>query len=137
MKHFMYGAAALVLSIGITATSCTKSSDATCNAGSGGNTQVVVRATVNGVPVINTEGNDTAYVKYGATQFPGYNPASYDKAYAGEAGEDHIHLTGLQCGSYYILRTSYDTLRKRRFTRDAAISFTKTSGEIDTTLELQ
>ncbi len=138
MKYFMLSAAVLTLSFGITASSCKKSSDnATCSAGTGGSTQIVVRATINGVPVINTDGNDTAYVKFGATQFPGYNPASYDAVYAGEEGEDHIHLKGLQCGSYYILRTSYDTLRKRRFTGDAAISFTKTSGEVDTTLVLQ
>ncbi len=141
MKKIMYGAIALltagILLSGIS--SCKKSDDngATCQAGDGGITQVVVFATIGGDTVLNTAGNDTAYVKYGATSSPGTDPALYDKAYAGEAGENHIHLTRLNCGSYYIYRVSHDTATGLRYSGGTALSFTQTSGEVDTVIALQ
>jgi hypothetical protein len=141
MKKIMYSALALFTAVALTAgpSSCKKSDDnnPTCQAGDGGNTQVVVYATVNGDTVLNTEGNDTLYVKYGTTASPGNDPASYDKAFAGEEGENHIHVTHLQCGSYYLYRTSYDTATGLRYTGGTGISFTKSSGELDTVIALQ
>ncbi len=141
MKMFNYGAAVLLTSAALLSgiSSCKKSDDnaAVCQAGDGGNTQVVVFATRGGDTILNTAGNDTVYVKYGASQSPGTDPAQYDKAFSGEAGENHIHLTRLKCGNYFLYRVSHDTLTQQRYTGGTAISFTKTSGEIDTVISLQ
>jgi hypothetical protein len=140
MKKIMYGALALFTAAALMTgpSSCKKSDDnnPTCQAGDGGNTQVVVYATINGDTVMNTDGNDTVYVKYGTTVSPGTDPSAYDKAFAGEAPENHIHITRLSCGSYYLYRTSYDPVSGRRYTGGTGISFTKTSGEVDTVIAL-
>lgn len=141
MKKIMFGALALFTAAALLAgpSSCKKSDDSnpTCQAGDGGNTQVVVYATINGDTVINTDGNDTVYVKYGTTTSPGTDASAYDKAFAGEELENHIHVTRLNCGSYYLYRTSYDTSTGLRHTGGTGISFTKTSGEVDTVIALQ
>ncbi|MBS1616499.1 MAG: hypothetical protein JST06_10330 [Bacteroidetes bacterium] len=141
MNKLSICAAALLCSAALFSSfsSCKKSDDngLSCPAGDGGNTQVVVFATRGGDTILNTAGNDTVYVKYGASQSPGTDPALYDKAFAGEQGENHIHLTRLKCGTYFLYRVSWDPLSQQRYSGTVAISFTKTSGEIDTLITLQ
>lgn len=121
----------------VTASSCKKKETETCAAGGGGNAQIVVFAAHNGVVLINSEQHpDTAYVKYGSATSPGTNPAAYDTYFVSEAGEDHIHLTHLKCGSYYVYRTAFDTTTGIRYTGGAGVSFTQTSGEVETTINV-
>lgn len=126
--------------LAVTVTSCNKKDDnPTCTAGSGGNVSIVVFAKHAGNTIINTEQHpDTAYVKYGATTSPGTNPALYDTYYVSEEGEDHIHLTNLKCGNYYVYRTAFDstTTPGTRYTGGTAVSFTKTSGEVDVDIDV-
>lgn len=137
MKNTLIGAQAFLIAICIVAgTSCRKSDDnLTCNAGGGGNVEIVVFALHNGDTLVNyTQHTDSALVKFNATGSPGTSPGAYDKIYVGEPGEDHIHLTNLSCGTYFVYRTAYDSVSGNRYTGTAVVSFTKTSGEVDTAI---
>ena len=134
-KVFRNFAALLTISILISFASCRKKDDPTCAAGSGGNVEIVVFAKHNGNIIFNSQQHpDTAFVKFGATSSPGTNPSAFDIYYVSEEGEDHIHLTSLHCGSYYIYRTAYDTTTNTRYTGGLGLNFTQTSGEVDTTI---
>lgn len=121
----------LLLTVLFSITSCRKQQDSTCQAGSGGNVEIVVFAVHNGDTLINSlQHQDTAYIHYGSTTSPGTDPAAYDAFYVADAGEDHIHLTHLKCGSYYVYRTAFDTVTQTRYTGGAGVEVTKTSGEV-------
>jgi hypothetical protein len=138
MKYNLPGAIALIIAVSIATASCSKTeSNPTCNASGNGNVAVVVFALHNGDTLINSvQETDSALVKFNATTSPGNSPADYDKIFVGEPGEDHIHLTNLSCGTYFIYRTSYDSASGSRRTGSAVISFTKTSGEVDTAINI-
>ena len=113
---------------------CKKSENATCTAGAGGNTQIVVFALHNGDTIIHpSQQGDTAFVAWADAGDPP-NPSYYDKYYVAEPGEDHIHLKNLNCGRYRIRLSVYDTVAMKRLTGSASISYTKTSGEVDTAI---
>src|SRR2546423_233216 len=131
----LYAAALMIIAGMITSSSCKKDEEPTCPAGAGGNVEIVVFAKHNGTLIINSlQHPDTAFVKYGTTTSPGINPIAYDTFYVSEENEDHIHLPGLKCGSYYIYRTAYDTTTHTRYTGGLGLSFTKTTGDVDTTI---
>lgn len=129
MKFFMSGLVLFTTLVFIS--SCKKQEDPVCQAGSGGNVQIVAFAIHNGDTLINSEQHpDTAFVHYGSTTSPGTDPAAYDAFFVSEAGEDHIHLTHLSCGKYYIYRTAFDTVTQTRYTGGMGVEVTKTSGEV-------
>jgi hypothetical protein len=137
MRNTLMGAIALFIIVSIIAAASCKKGDSnpTCNAGAGGNVEIVVFALHNGDTLINyTQHTDSALVKFNATSSPGTSPSAYDKIYVGEPSEDHIHLTNLSCGTYFIYRTAYDSVSGNRYTGTAVVSFTKTSGEVDTAI---
>ena len=102
-----------------------------CVAGSGGNVEIVTFAIHNGDTLINSDQKqDTAYIHYGSTTSPGTDPAVYDDYFVSEAGEDHIHMNNLKCGSYYIYRTGFDSVSQTRYTGGMGVEVTKTSGEV-------
>jgi hypothetical protein len=139
MKNILIGATALIVALClITAASCKKTdNNPSCNAGAGGNVEVVVFALHNGDTLINSsQHTDSALIKFNATSSPGTSPSDYDKIYVGEAGEDHIHLTNLTCGTYFVFRTAFDSLSGERYTGSAVVSFTKTSGEVETAISV-
>jgi hypothetical protein len=139
MKNILNGALALIITVSIiTAASCKKSEDdPTCNASGSGNVDIVVFALHNGDTLINPASHtDSALVKFNATTSPGTSPSDYDKVYLGDAGEDHIHLTNLSCGTYFIYRTAYDSASGNRYAGTAVVSFTKTSGEVDAAINV-
>lgn len=139
MKNNFLRIAALSTLCALLIVSCKKKADSpSCTAGGGGNAEIVVYAAHNGTILINSAQHpDTAFMKYGTTVSPGTAPAAYDAYYVSEAGEDHIHVTHLTCGSYYIYRTAFDTTNNMRYTGGLGISFTQTGGEIDTTINVQ
>jgi len=109
---------------------CKKSDD--CVGGSGGNLTLVVRLQHHGKTIYN-QGNyrDTVYIKYNSQDNPGSNPLSYSTAFIGDSGEDHVHVTGLQCGNYYIYGVGLDTSIHERVTGGIPYSTSQKSGEID------
>jgi hypothetical protein len=122
----------------LTVFSCKKNDDkpvTQCVAGTGGDVNLVSYAVHNGDTLMNYESHpDTAFVKFGASTFPGTNPSSYDTYFVSEEGEDHIHIKGLKCGQYFIYRTAYNEPDSTRYLGTLSINFTKTSGEIDTAI---
>lgn len=127
--------ALLVLSV----FSCKKDDDdkpaTQCIAGLGGDFRIATYAVHNGDTLLNYKSHpDTAYVKFGATTFPGSNTAAYDTYFVSEEGEDHIHLSGLKCGKYVIYRTAYNEPDSTRYQGFLSIDITKSSGEIDTAI---
>lgn len=124
----------LLFFIAILASACRHSDDMTCMAGSGGDVEVVVYANHNGTNLINYLHPDTAFVKYGTTTSPGNSPAIYDTYFVSEEFEDHIHVTHMKCGSYYIYRTAFDSVANKTYYGGLGITFSQTTGEIDTTI---
>jgi hypothetical protein len=123
------------LSVAFISISC-KKKGSDCNAGTGGNLTVVAFLKHHGMVITNKAWHpDTVYVKFNAQNSPGTNPSSYDKFFVGEAGEDHIHLEGLQCGDYYFygtgLDTTLDTIQNPHVSGGIPFSTENTSGEID------
>jgi hypothetical protein len=99
-------------------------------AGTGGNVTIVASLFHHTESVPNLPGHlDTVYLKYN-TQNGDSNLANYDTYFVGEAGEEHVHLTGLKCGDYYIYGVGFDTM-EGRVKGGIPYSFEQTSGEID------
>jgi hypothetical protein len=114
--------------------SCKKAENATCAAGPGGNTEIVVFALHNGDTIIHSvQQADTAFVAWSDPGDPP-NPNFYDKFYEAEAGEDHIHLTNLHCGTYRVRLSVFDSVSRKRLTGIATVSYAKSSGEVDTAI---
>jgi hypothetical protein len=136
MKRFRIIGSALFF-IAAIASSCKKSeSNPTSVAGAGGTTQIVVYAVHNGDTIIHSaQQPDTAFVAWADAGDPP-NPAYYDKFYVAEPGEDHIHLSSLNCGRYWIRLSVFDTVAMQRFTGSTSISYTKTSGEVETAINV-
>jgi len=120
----------IIICIALAGASCKKKKQ--CSAGAGGNVTVVVFPQHHGKAIPNKANYpDTVFVKFNTQEFPGTNPALFDAQYIGEAGEDHIHLTGLKCGDYFIYAVGFDTTISQRVTGGIPYSFTQTSGEVD------
>jgi hypothetical protein len=125
-----------VLGIGLllfTSISCDKKED--CVAGTGGNVTIAAFPKHHG-EVIYSQANypDTAYLKFNTQDFPGESPLDYDLVVVAEEGEDHVHISGLKCGEYYIYMTGWDTSINQRVKGGIPYSFEQTSGEIDLTV---
>jgi hypothetical protein len=127
--------AGTLFSLVVLSASCHKSDDnAVCIAGTGGNTELVVFARHNGNTIIHSfQQPDTAFLTW---TDPPVGPDYYDKAYAAEPGEDHIHIPNLKCGSYTVRLSVYDTVAGKRYSGRMSLAFTKTSGEVDTAIDV-
>jgi hypothetical protein len=103
--------------------------DSSCIAGHGGRVTIVVYANYGTTPLLNSVTHpDTAFIKFGTSEFPGKEPSFYDTAFIGEPGEDHIHCMGLKCGSYYIFRSAWDSAANISRYGGSGISFSDISG---------
>jgi hypothetical protein len=114
--------------------SCKKSEK--CVGGPGGNLTIVAFLQHHGRTIPNQAGHpDTVFVKYNTKNSPGSSPSNYDAFFVGEAGEDHVHVTGLKCGDYYLYGvgkdTTLDTVSNPHVSGGIPYSTDKTSGEID------
>jgi hypothetical protein len=119
-----------VLMLTATIISCDKKDDkATCVAGIGGNLTVVAFPQHHTKPILNkADYPDTVFVKFDTQDAPSNN--IYDTFYVGEAGEDHVHLTGLQCGNYYLFGAGYDTSIHQRVVGGIPFSTDQKDGEL-------
>lgn len=125
----MISAAALVAG----AAACNRSDDSGCVAGTGGDLTLVVFPQHHGKPIPNKANYlDTVFVKFNTQDAP--SDGVYDKYFVGEAGEDHIHLTGLKCGNYYLFGTGYDTTINQRVKGGIPYTTEQSSGEVDLNL---
>jgi hypothetical protein len=105
----------------------------TCEiAGLGGTTIIVAKPRHHGATIYNQSNYpDTAYVKFSAHDFPGQDPSSYDAAFAGAEGEDHVNITGLKPGYYYIWMAGFDTSIVQRVTGGIPYTLTQASGQLE------
>lgn len=93
----------------IVSSSCKKEPEkVTCIGGSGGSVTIVAYPKHHGKAVRPY----TASVKFNTKESPG--TANYDMTKTADTTEDHIELTGLKCGDYYIYVTGYDTSIKEK-----------------------
>ncbi len=107
--------------------------DGSCQyAGLGGNTTIVAFPQHHGHPILNHANYlDTAYLKFNTSESPGLSASAYDKIFVGEAGEDHVHCTGLKPGHYYIMMSGLDTTINMRVSGGIPYTLTQSSGEVD------
>jgi hypothetical protein len=104
----------------------------TYTAGLGGNVTIVAFPKHHGVSIFSDSLYlDSAFVKFNTSNSPGITASAYDKIYIGEAGEDHVHLTGLKRGKYFIFMSGFDTSISQRVTGGIPYEVTEVSGEID------
>jgi hypothetical protein len=102
-----------------------------CIGGSGGNLTLVVYPQHHGKELKSSVNyRDTVYIKYNATNFPGKSPSSYDKVIAGDSGENHVHISGLKCGSYFIYATAFDTSAQERVYGGIPFTTSQKEGEV-------
>ena len=93
-----------------------------CKPGTGGEATIVAFPQHHGRSIINHMGYpDTVYVKFNAKDLPGTKPSDYNTYFIGEGREDHVHLKGLHCGSYYLYAVGYDSSINQRVTGGIAI----------------
>jgi hypothetical protein len=95
------------------------------------NLTIVASPKHHAIPIPNKAGYlDTVYLKFNTQEMPA-TLADYDTLFVGEAGESHVHLEGLKCGSYYIFATGYDTTINARVRGGIPYSTDQNEGEID------
>jgi hypothetical protein len=107
-----------------------KVEDKPCDAGTGGDLTLVAFLQHHTKPIFGSvDYADTVFVKFDSLDAPANNV--YDTFYVGHAGEDHVHLTGLKCGSYYLFAAGYDTSIHQRVVGGIPFSTDKKDGEQD------
>lgn len=129
----------LIASIVIPFASCNDSEDEPipCVGGTGGSLTLVLKPRHHGNAIPNQPHHpDTAYIKFNTLNSPeidtvNHIPKSYDAIFVGDAGHDHIHVTGLKCGKYYIWCTGLDTSISERVFGGFPFETEQTSGEIN------
>jgi hypothetical protein len=104
--------------------------ETSCVAGTGGGLTLVAYPEHHGKAIVNISGYpDTVYLKFNTQDFPG-SLKNFDRVYVGEEGEDHVHISGLKCGNYYIYATGFDTTINQRVAGGIPFSTSQTSGEV-------
>ena len=82
--------------------SCTKP-------GIGGTTTVVCFLKHHTMVIVNDSiVPSVVYVKFGATELPADPTNNYDSKFIGTIGEDHVHVTELKPGQYFLYGTGWD-----------------------------
>ena len=106
-KNSSMAIVANVISSIFVTSSCKKTDN--CDAGTGGSLTLVAKLKHHGVVIPNDSASpDTVWVKFNTQDWSGA-PAGYDARFIGEEGEDHVHISGLRCGDYYLYAAGLDT----------------------------
>ena len=105
----------------------------TCQyAGPNGTTEIVFFPKQGSVNITSTSSyQDTAYLKWNTTEFPGINPANYDVVKAGDVSENHIHFLNMKTGKYYIYMTGWNHITNKRVSGGTTVTVTQSSGTIN------
>lgn len=113
-------------------TSCKK--DNKCEAGSGGSLTLVVQLRHHNALIVNDSLRpDTVWVKYNAKDWSGA-PSGADAVFIGEFPEDHVHISGLKCGDYYLFGSGWDNSVSEIVKGGRAFSTENDSGEESVTI---
>lgn len=81
----------------------------TCVADTGGTKSIIARLEHHTMNIPNQIANpDTVWVKFNASNWSDA-PNNFSVRYIGVSGEDHINLTNLKCGNYFLYAVGYDT----------------------------
>lgn len=111
-------------------TSCKEDDEAACIGGDGGQLTIVATLEHHGDVIPNSPGYpDTVWVKYNTQEWSNA-PLGYDKQVIGEEGEDHVHITGLKCGKYYLYASGFDTTIQMVVRGGIPISTNQSTGEL-------
>ena len=82
----------------------------TCVGGKGGSVSFVLQPEHHGKAIPSQPTYlDSAFIKYNTNDFPGDNPALYDRIVVGTAGSAIVIADSMKCGKYFIYMTGYDT----------------------------
>ncbi len=112
-------------------TSCKKDKDpdpVQCTAGTGGN----VNLTAYLVHHADTITNGILYIKYNAVNFPGHpDTINYEASYTMDTGEDHIIVSGLKCGKYFLWGMAYDNAISDSVVGGIPLNLIQTSGTLN------
>ena len=110
----------------------------TCQfAGPNGSTEIVFFPKQGTVDIISTAAyQDSAYLKWNTTEFPGTNPADYNVVRAGDVNENHIHFFNMKTGKYYIYMTGWNYTTNKRVTGHKAVTVTQSTGTVNIDVEM-
>ncbi len=104
--------------------------DNTCEAGSGGSLTLIAKLKHHGSIIPNDSLRpDTVWIKYNAQDWSGA-PSGANAMYIGEFPEDHVHISGLKCGDYYLYASGWDTSTNEVVTGGRAFSTEDEEGEL-------
>jgi hypothetical protein len=86
--------------------------DGSCRyAGTGGNYTLIARPRHHNVPIYGKSVYpDSAYINFNIVDYSQFPISNYDLIVAGVAGEDHVTITGLMPGNYYITMAGFDSI---------------------------
>jgi hypothetical protein len=80
-----------------------------------GNATLVIKPQHHGDAIISTAAYaDSVYIKFGVTEVPADPTHDYDAVFAGEVGEDHLHVENVKWGYYSLFCTGWDTTQNER-----------------------
>jgi hypothetical protein len=112
----------------LSGTSCKK--DNKCDAGSGGSLTLITQLKHHGSVIINDSLRpDTVWIKYNAKDWSGA-PSGANAMFIGEYPEDHVHISGLKCGDYYLFASGWDASSSEIVKGGRAYSTEDNSGEL-------
>ncbi len=122
---------AFLLSV-FTLSSCMKDETSCIAKKSNGGVNVNVYPVYNGKPVVSRKTyRDTAYVKYGASSFPGASLSKYELKLVAPVGNHFVNISKLNCGSYYFYVVCQDSATGQRLTGGAGMITDKITGDFD------
>jgi hypothetical protein len=101
-----------------------------CVGGKGGSVSLIASLQHHGKPIISRDSYpDTVYVKFNTLEYPG-SLQKFDTLVVAETGEDHVHISGLRCGKYFVFATGFDTTINQRVRGGVPVQFSVASGEV-------
>ena len=128
-KKSILATTAIAITIILFISSCKK--DPSCEAGTGGSLTLVAKLKHHGAVIPNDSAQpDTVWIKFNTQDWSGA-PSGYDARFVGEEGEDHVHISGLKCGDYYLYGAGLDTAGPFIVRGGRSFSTEQTEGEIE------
>ena len=100
-----------------------------CSPGTGGDVTFSFYPQHHSKAIIGTAVHpDTIMIKYNASDFPGVNLTNYDLFAVGKTGSDHINVSNMHCGQYFMYVAGFDTTITLRVVGGIPIDIGETSG---------
>src|SRR5258705_9626382 len=106
-----------------------------CEGGTGGNLTLKIYLKHHEHTLTNLKNyRDTVYVKYNVREFPGSNPSIYDATFIGEYQEDHVLVSNLKCGQYYLFAVGMESTHFVRVYGGIPFTTLQNDGEVNVTI---